>query len=606
MRVLYMEDDPVLARAVQIRFGRLAHHVDIAADAQTGLEMVRTGAYQLLLVDNMMPALTGLEVIQMLLSEGMLPPTILVTGNGSEQVAVEAMRLGVRDYVSKGAGSYLEQLVNAVDRVFSEQRLIAEHKRMQDELRQERDLLSSIMHTSVAAIVLMDSEGRIVFANDRAEQVLGVSKAEAEKRWYNSSEWRITDYEGNALPDRALPFRQVLDKDESIFDLPLAIECPNGTRKYLLVNGAPLRDETGAITHIVCQVSDVTERVLIQRDMAQVAQADAAIASLSGELLAKHISLEGISAQILAHAMRLTRSRRGCVSYIDPNSGQVTSLSRAWDDLARDESSLPPALSDCADLWAWALAQRQPLLTNAATGEAPLPLIPAEQNATAAIRRFLAAPAWLGDHLAGQIAVADSNQDYDQRDLDLLIRLAAVYAMGLRRKWDEDRLLYLSTHDGLTGLYNRSYFEQQMSQLAQSGQAAVAIAVVDVDNMKSVNDNWGHAAGDELLRRAAQVLKSTFRAGDIVARIGGDEFAVLAPGARTAELANLAARVQERVALDNAQRADTPLSFSFGIATGQPGQSLADVLKQADANMYEDKASRKSVPARFRRVDFCS
>jgi PAS domain S-box-containing protein len=349
MRVLYMEDDPVLARAVQIRFGRLAHHVDIAADAQTGLEMVRTGAYQLLLVDNMMPALTGLEVIQMLLSEGMLPPTILVTGNGSEQVAVEAMRLGVRDYVSKGAGSYLEQLVNAVDRVFSEQRLIAEHKRMQDELRQERDLLSSIMHTSVAAIVLMDSEGRIVFANDRAEQVLGVSKAEAEKRWYNSSEWRITDYEGNALPDRALPFRQVLDKDESIFDLPLAIECPNGTRKYLLVNGAPLRDETGAITRIVCQVSDVTERVLIQRDMAQVAQADAAIASLSGELLAKHISLEGISAQILAHAMRLTRSRRGCVSYIDPNSGQVTSLSRAWDDLARDESSLPPALSDYAD-----------------------------------------------------------------------------------------------------------------------------------------------------------------------------------------------------------------------------------------------------------------
>ena len=606
MRVLYMEDDPVLARAVQIRFGRLAHHVDIAADAQTGLEMARTGAYQLLLIDNMIPALTGLEVIQMLLSEGMLPPTILVTGNGSEQVAVEAMRLGVRDYVSKGAGSYLEQLVNAVDRVFSEQRLIAEHKRMQDELRQERDLLSSIMHTSVAAIVLMDSEGRIVFANDRAEQVLGVSRAEAEKRWYNSSEWRITDYEGNALPDRALPFRQVLDKDESIFDLPLAIECPNGTRKYLLVNGAPLRDETGAITRIVCQVSDVTERVLIQRDMAQVAQADAAIASLSGELLAKHISLEGISAQILAHAMRLTRSRRGCVSYIDPNSGQVTSLSRAWDDLARDESSLPPALSDYADLWAWALAQRQPLLTNAATGEAPLPLIPAEQNATAAIRRFLAAPAWLGDHLAGQIAVADSNQDYDQCDLDLLIRLAAVYAMGLRRKWDEDRLLYLSTHDGLTGLYNRSYFEQQMSQLAQSGQAAVAIAVVDVDNMKSVNDNWGHAAGDELLRRAAQVLKSTFRAGDVVARIGGDEFAVLAPGARTAELANLAARVQERVALDNAQRADTPLSFSFGIATGQPGQSLADVLKQADANMYEDKASRKSVPARFRRVDFCS
>lgn len=596
-RVLYTEDDPVLARAVQIRLGRRGYRVDIAPDGEAGLEMGRTGTYHLLLVDNMMPVRTGLDVVQVLSSEGLLPPTILVTGNGSEQVAVEAMRLGVRDYVSKGAGSYLEQLVSVVDRVVAEQRLIAEHKRMQDELRRERDLLSSIMQTSVAAIVLLDPEGRIVFANDRAERVLGVSRPEAEQRLYNSPEWRITDYDGNSMPDQDLPFRRVLESGESLFELPMAIEWPDRTRKCLLVNGAPLRDESGAITRIVCQVSDVTERVLIQRDMAWAAQADASMASLSGELLAEHISLEDISAHALTHAMRLTQSRRGCVSYITPDSGRVVSSMLAWDDLSQADTGPAPAQPDCAaGLWVWALAHRRPLLTNATAEDMPMLLTPAAPDA-ATVHRFLAVPAWLGDHLAGQIAVADSSRDYAQRDLDLLARLASVYAMGLRRKWDEDRLVYLSTHDGLTGLHNRSYFEQQMSQMTQAGQATVAIAVVDVDNMKSVNDSRGHAAGDELLRRAAQVLKSTFRAEDIVARIGGDEFAVLIPGARIPELTRIAARVQEQVALHNAQQPGTPLSFSFGIATGQPGQSLADVLKQADASMYQDKASRRSVPA---------
>jgi diguanylate cyclase (GGDEF)-like protein len=386
----------------------------------------------------------------------------------------------------------------------------------------------------------------------------------------------------------------VLDSGDSVFDMPIAIEWPDGTRKCLLVNGAPLRDEAGAITRIVCQVSDVTERVLIQRQMAWAARLDAAIARLSGELLAERISLDDISTQVLAHAMRLTQSLRGCVSYIDPDSDRVVSSTLTWDDLKRVDIRPATAHPDCATgLWGWVLTHRQPLLTNAAAKDMPTPLAPAESDAAAAIRRFLAVPAWLGDHLAGQIAVADSSRDYSQRDLDLLTRLASVYAMGLRRKWDEDRLVYLSTHDGLTGLYNRSYFEQQMSRLAQSGQTTVAIAVVDVDNMKAVNDSGGHAAGDELLRRAAQVLKSTFRAEDVVARIGGDEFAVLVPGARIPELTRIAARVQEQVARENAQRADMPLSFSFGIAAGRPGQSLADVLKQADANMYQDKASRK-------------
>jgi diguanylate cyclase (GGDEF)-like protein len=155
------------------------------------------------------------------------------------------------------------------------------------------------------------------------------------------------------------------------------------------------------------------------------------------------------------------------------------------------------------------------------------------------------------------------------------------------RKQAEEKLRYLSTHDVLTGLYNRNFFEAEMERLQNSRLEPTNLMMIDVNGMKSTNDTFGHAAGDELLRRTAQVLKLSFRKEDIIARIGGDEFVVLFQGGISLQEATQ--RVQECLAEHNHWYHGAALSLAIGTASGIKGSSLIELFRKADQQMYKEK-----------------
>jgi diguanylate cyclase (GGDEF)-like protein/PAS domain S-box-containing protein len=157
------------------------------------------------------------------------------------------------------------------------------------------------------------------------------------------------------------------------------------------------------------------------------------------------------------------------------------------------------------------------------------------------------------------------------------------------RKRIEQELQHLSTHDVLTGLYNRNFFETEMARIQLSRLFPIGIVVTDVDNLKTVNDRQGHSAGDELIRKVAQQLKQSFRAEDIVARIGGDEFAMLLPQMDDKATQAIVARLRADLAKLN----DPFISLSIGLAIGREGSNLSDVMRLADDRMYQDKAEHK-------------
>ena len=169
------------------------------------------------------------------------------------------------------------------------------------------------------------------------------------------------------------------------------------------------------------------------------------------------------------------------------------------------------------------------------------------------------------------------------------------------RKKAEAYLEYLGKHDVLTKLYNRSFYVDELNRLERKGPFPVTIIAADLNGLKSENDQLGHSAGDALLRRAGEVLNEAVDKPFHVARIGGDEFAVLLPGCGEADAAALMENIERLTEVNNQYYSGRLLSFSMGAATGAPGERLEDVAKRADALMYDAKRFYYSSEERERR-----
>jgi diguanylate cyclase (GGDEF)-like protein/PAS domain S-box-containing protein len=172
-------------------------------------------------------------------------------------------------------------------------------------------------------------------------------------------------------------------------------------------------------------------------------------------------------------------------------------------------------------------------------------------------------------------------QDFDW----VLVALQDITA----RKKAEEYLRYLGTHDVMTGLYNRAYFEEALTSLEADRHDPISFIVIDLNGLKAANDSLGHYAGDQLIRRTAEVLRAGIEDGSFAARIGGDEFIIVMPGATEEQATEMMERVESLEVMNNKFYRAPALSLSQGSATSTPGLSLQRVISLADDAMYRSK-----------------
>jgi diguanylate cyclase (GGDEF)-like protein/PAS domain S-box-containing protein len=398
-------------------------------------------------------------------------------------------------------------------------------------------------------IMLQDRHGVIVECNAAAERILGVPRAELLGRSLAQARLRTVREDGSELPPQDHPATVTVRTGRSCRDVVMGISSGDDPPRWILSNAEPLiLPGTDRPYGVVNSFGDITDLRQAQVGLA---------ASEERFRLAFEESLVGMAlVDTSARPGRCLRVNRALSDFLGYPQSRLLSMN--LDDLAR--------------------AQGVPVLASAIEG-----LVKGDVSRYRGEHDYVHASGRTVSGLLSISLVRDPHGD----PLYALVCVEDVTA----RKHAEEELAFKALHDELTGLPNRALLLDHLrTSLARAARtdAVVGVLFIDLDDFKSVNDSFGHVAGDEFLIRVSERISGSLREADTAARIGGDEFVVVCddlPDAGTATV--VAQRIQASLSVDipiRGQRVGAPASI--GIAISTRASTAEELLRDADAAMY--------------------
>ena len=504
------------------------------------------------------------------------------------------------DVVSKGQVLKLDEDLN--DRhyttikfpiVMGDRTLLAGYTIDITERRQaEKDLsialvkYKTLFETFPMGITVSDKHGNIIETNRIAEKLLGISTEEQLSRNIDGPQWQIVRPDRTPMSADEYASVRALKENRLIENVEMGIvQLPNETT-WINVTAAPIPLEGYGV---VVVYGDITERKQMEdREREQGVLTEAL--SDSAAALNSSLNFDDVLDRILENVGRVVPHDSVAVFLLDATH-QIAQIVRYRDnrDKPVDMKGLQFSVPQTRNLCEMQATGLPVLITDTCTYDGWI-----ATSANTWIRASLGVPIKVENEVIGFLilasAIPDAFTSLDAQRLQSFVDYSAI-AIENARLYAEVKQLAIT--DVLTGLFNRLFFEAELARLELGRDFPISIIVGDVDNLKITNDTLGHAAGDDLLRAIAQIMQETFRAGDIIARIGGDEFAVLLPKTDATMAGQMVSRICAKLAEYNAKYPSLPIQLSVGTATAEQGK-LSPVLAIADQRMYDEKARRKS------------
>lgn len=337
---------------------------------------------------------------------------------------------------------------------------------------------------------------------------------------------------------------------------------------------------------------DVTAQKHAETELAFESAINEAVAQASKMIISSD-SLDAISKKLMEEAQKLTKSKFGLVGNINQLTGDLEATALTTNIAGECEYADKPIIfHQPKGLFGWVLKNKEGLYVNSLSDDKRSYSTP---EGHVPIENFLAAPAMIDDTLTGVIAVANRDGDYEKKDLATVEQFASLYAMAVQKHRAEEHISHIAHHDQLTGLINRHLFPDRLAQamvLAKRHNKKAALLYVDLDRFKQINDNFGHQAGDAVLKEVSRRIKATIRGSDTVARMGGDEFVIIIHDVtKKTDPADVAQKVLKAL-IDPITYKDKcfEIMVSIGISIyPDDDKNIESLLHKADKAMYRAK-----------------
>jgi len=454
------------------------------------------------------------------------------------------------------------------------------------EYRQEQKIDKDIFFTFIDSgqdfICLKDENFKYIFANKTFTDAYKIS----EEQLIGKTDFDIMD---------ADVARQCRATDERAINENIAVnsvESANGkiyeTRKFPVKMS---NDKIGVGSFI----RDITTNQQHQEIISKIAETNRIIT----ECMIK--PFENVQEQLdyaLHEAVKLTDSQYGYIYLYDEESKEL--ILNSWTNGVMPDCAVAEKLTryslEKTGFWGEVIRQSKPVISNDFGASHPLKKGYPEGHVK--IEKFMSLPIYEDEKIVATIGFANKKSDYSDNDVQSMTVLMNGVWIATKKREKEKVTEYLVSHDYLTGLYNRRYFEENFVRAVNQNEYPVAILIGDVNGFKTYNDTFGHLEGDKALIEITKQLKNFIGDRDIFARIGGDEFAIILSGKSEEQVRSYLDRLEKEMHnMPEGFDEDRLLTVSWGYGIQRSHEDMMDTLfKEAETFMYSRKYySQKSV-----------
>lgn len=459
---------------------------------------------------------------------------------------------------------------------------IDEKKKEEKEIR----ILSKAMLNISDSVVITDKNFKIIKTNKQTEKLFGYTFEELKGQTpdiFNAEEDSVeiqtelydTIAQGNTFMGESLNKR----KDGSTFICEYKI--------------TPMFDEFGEHYAYIGIQRDITERKEAAQKLCSQFKIEQAVADISSNFI--NSDIEDISEAINYALEKIGKSFGIDRSYIFEIDKQKRSMSNTYEWCAKGIEAQKENLQDLpSNNFSWWMEKLQkddfisiPDIDTMDEEAVEEKTLLKKQE----IKSLLVLPMKIKGEIFGFFGFdsVKRKRNFNDSKITLLKVLTEIISNAFSKHISDKKIKELTFKDRLTGLYNRSFVAEEMQRLDSSRQLPISIIMIDINGLKLINDSYGHEKGDQLIKSTAELIKTTFRREDIMARWGGDEFVVFLPKTDKDTALRMMERLEEGCK-SKAAAGRIPLSIGIGFAVKERQcEDINFVINKADENMYQDK-----------------